>query len=297
MIVNSAALQGIYRSFKTIFNQALTSIKPRWERVATLVPSATKSEEYKWLGKIPRMREWIGDRVVQNLGAHDYTIKNKDWEATVGVDRNDIEDDSIGVYTPLVAALGQSAVNHPDHLVFALLHLGFTAKCYDGQPFFADEHQDGNEAVQSNKGTKKLSHDNYAAARAAMMSLKDEAGESLDIVPDLLVVSPANESMGRKILYSENLANGETNPWKGTAELMVMPLLSGYPNEWFLMDTTKPVKPLVFQRRKPPEFVALDNPNDQNVFMKREFIYGVDSRDNAGYGLWQLAYGSTGAEA
>ena len=36
---------------------------------------------------------------------------------------------------------------------------------------------------------------------------------------------------------------------------------------------------------------------DDNVFFEKKYIYGVDSRDNAGYGLWQLAYGSTGEEA
>ena len=44
------------------------------------------------------MREWIGDREIQNLSASDYTIKNKDYELTVGVDRNDIEDDTLGIY-------------------------------------------------------------------------------------------------------------------------------------------------------------------------------------------------------
>lgn len=44
------------------------------------------------------MREWIGDKVVKSLAAFNYTIRNKDWEATVEVDRNDIEDDQIMGY-------------------------------------------------------------------------------------------------------------------------------------------------------------------------------------------------------
>ena len=31
--------------------------------------------------------------------------------------------------------------------------------------------------------------------------------------------------------------------------------------------------------------------------MRNEFIWGVDARYNAGYGFWQMAYGSTGTEA
>ena len=31
--------------------------------------------------------------------------------------------------------------------------------------------------------------------------------------------------------------------------------------------------------------------------MEKKFVYGVDARGNAGYTLWQLAYGSTGTGA
>jgi phage major head subunit gpT-like protein len=63
-----------------------------------------------------------------------------------------------------------------------------------------------------------------------------------------------------------------------------------------LLDTTKPIKPLIFQQRKKPQIVAKNKATDDNVFFQKEYIYGVDSRDNAGYGLWQLAFGSTGKE-
>lgn len=64
MIINQATMQGVYTGFKTIFNQAFAAVKPMYDRVTTTVPSSAKAEEYKWLGKIPRMREWIGDRVI-----------------------------------------------------------------------------------------------------------------------------------------------------------------------------------------------------------------------------------------
>jgi phage major head subunit gpT-like protein len=294
VIVNQATLQAIYRSFKTIFAKALETAQPVYERIATVVPSSTREEEYKWLGKVPRMREWIGDRVVQNLAAYGYTIKNRDWEATVAVDRNDIEDDTIGIYTPLIQALGTSAALHPDELIFELLVNGFTQKCYDGEPFFSSNHVDGDQPAQSNMTNAALSEASYAAARSAMMSFKDEHGRPLKIVPNLLVVPPALEGVARKILMAETNVAGETNVWRGTAELLVAPELAGHDTMWFLFDTTKPIKPLIFQRRKAPEFVAKDDPSDTNVFMKKEFLYGVDCRDNAGYGLWQLAYGSTG---
>ncbi len=127
------------------------------------------------------------------------------------------------------------------------------------------------------------------------MSLKDDKGKaSLGIFPVLLVVGPKNEKMGKDIVVARTLANGQDNVYAGTAELLVVPELAENPEFWFLMDVSKPVKPLIFQQRKKPVFTSLDKPDDVNVFMRKKYLYGVDSRDNAGYGLWQLAYGSDG---
>lgn len=65
---------------------------------------------------------------------------------------------------------------------------------------------------------------------------------------------------------------------------------SGTP--WFLLDTSRALKPLIWQERIAPRFASLDRPEDENVFMRKEFIYGADARGNAGFGLWQLAFGS-----
>ena len=36
----------------------------------------------------------------------------------------------------------------------------------------------------------------------------------------------------------------------------------------------------------------MDNPDDPNVFNRKEFQYGVDGRSNVGFGFWQFAWGS-----
>ncbi|MCC5911327.1 MAG: Mu-like prophage major head subunit gpT family protein [Clostridiaceae bacterium] len=293
MIVNQATLQQIFIGFKTVFQKAFQSTEPSYKKIATVIPSSTRSEEYKWLGKVPRMREWVGDRVIQNLAAYDYTIKNKDFELTIAVDKNDIEDDTIGIYNPLFQEMGHAAAMHPDELVFGLLAKGFEAKAYDGKNFFDTGHKEGKAPSQSNKGVHKLTPETYGAARASMMSFKDEHGKPLKIKPSLLVVPPQLEGMARRILLAETI-NNETNIYKGSAEIHVEPELSENPNAWYLLDTTKSIKPLIFQQRKKPVFVAKDNVKDDNVFFQKEFIYGIDSRDNAGFALWQLAFGSTG---
>lgn len=218
MIINQSTVQAVYAGFSTVFNEAYGAVEPLHTKVAMVVPSSVREETYAWLGAFPKMREWIGERQIKNLSLHSYTIKNKDWEAAIEVDRNDIEDDAIGIYRPIMAELGRAAAAHPDELVFGLLKNGFTTACFDGQYFFDTDHPVGSGTVSNHGGG------------------------------------------------------------------------SGTP--WYLLDVSRAIKPLIFQSRREVEFVGKDMPDDENVFMRKKFIYGVDRRDNAGFGLWQLAYGS-----
>ena len=293
MIISSQNLRGIYIGFNTLFNKAFEEQKPLFERVATVTPSTTDVETYAWLGDIPGMREWIGEREIQNLAGSDYVIKNKDFELTVGVGRNAIEDDKIGLYNPSIQMLGQSAAMHPDELIFTLLKDGFTEKCFDGEAFFSTSHKIGENTV-SNKGTAKLTLDTYVAARSAIMSLKNSKGRALGLVPNLLVVPPALEGMARSITQSDFI-NGSTNTMKGTAEALIVPQLAGKDTAWYLLCTTRPIKPLIYQQRKKAKFVSKTAENDDNVFCHKTYLYGADSRGNAGFGFWQMAYGSDGS--
>lgn len=227
MNVNHANLATLYTAYRGNFQQGRIAARSQalWSKVATLVPSATASNEYGWIGDFPKMREWLGDRVVNGVKSHGYTVKNKDFELTIGVPRNAIDDDQYGVYSPMMDEMGRSVEFHPDELVFPLLAAGASTLCYDGQYFYDTDHPviDANGNIQSQ-------------------------------------------------------ANFDNNSGSGTL--------------WHLLDCSRSLKPVLYQERKKPDFVAKTAPTDDNVFHAKEFLYGVDSRDNVGYGFWQLAYGS-----
>jgi len=114
--------------------------KPVWNKVATLVPSTTAQNHSPWLGHFPQMREWIGERQIKNLKLYDYSITNKDFEATVSVPRNSLDDDSYGIFMPMMQEMGYAAATHPDEIVFDLITNGDTLNCFDGQAFFDQDH-------------------------------------------------------------------------------------------------------------------------------------------------------------
>lgn len=298
MIINSHTLQNIYVGFNTLFTKAFEDVEAQYTKVAMIVPSSGREENYTWLGQMPTLREWVDERTIQNLVASSYTIVNKQYELTISVSRNDIMDDQIGVYVPIVKNLGEEAKLHPDTLVFSLLDEGFSKTCYDGLPFFSDahpliEHKKNNKEKQSNYGTAALSPESYAAARAQMMGIRGSDGRILKIVPDTLVVPPQLEAVARSILFSD-LVNGSTNVYKGTCELLVAPELAEHGKQWYLLATRRGIRPLIFQEREKPHLISKTKEDDDNVFFTGNYLYGINARYNAGYGLWQLAYGSTG---
>jgi len=223
ILITPAVSAAIRQSFQTLFNQAFAGVKTYWPTVAMRVPSMTAEEVYAWLSAFPKMREWIGDRVIANLAASDYRIKNKPFELTIDLDEEEIEDEKIGLYSPIIAMGGDSCAKQPDELIFSLLLAGFDTVCFDGQFFFDTDH-------------------------------------------------PWTRTDG-SITSVSNFGGGAGAPW-------------------FLMDLSRPIKPLVFQDRKPLRFTALDKPDDANVFYKKKYIYGWDCRNAAGFGLWQLAFAS-----
>ncbi|MGE4442119.1 MAG: Mu-like prophage major head subunit gpT family protein [Desulfomicrobium sp.] len=300
MLINKASLEGLFISLKATFNKAFTTTTSTWQKIAMKVPSTTGQEDYAWLANFPKMRKWIGSKMVKALEGFKYSIVNDDWEATVEVDRNHFEDDVLGIYAPQAQMAGWSAAQLPDEIVYDLVNNGFTNKCFDDKAFFATDHKVGKSSV-SNKGTKALSaatlalaQGSYGAARTAMKKFTDEDGRPLNITPNILLVPPALGDTARLLMTVDKLEDGKPNPYKNTAEVVEDARLTS-DTAWFLLDISKPVKPFIYQERKAPVFVSQTNPEADDVFTRKKFKFGAEARAAGGYGFWQLAYGSTGA--
>ncbi|MBN2080905.1 Mu-like prophage major head subunit gpT family protein [bacterium] len=300
-LVTRDFLEATFTGFKSLFEKSFSAAEPLYPRLATVVDSTSDKESYNWLGNVPALREWTDERVPGALRTHEYEIPNRKYEATIEVDRETFEDDRLGQVKPRIEELALRAACHPDELVVGLLNGGFATACYDGAYFFDSAHSEGDSGTQSNLLSAALDPAGLEAAITAMMGFKDDQGKPLGVKPDTLLVGPDNFFTAREILNSVSIVvAGSTdvekpagNPLSGMLNLEVSPFVEA--GKWFVLATGYPVRPLIMQWRIRPEFTAVTDPSDEYVFSTDVFKYGVRSRLGAGYGLWYLAVGSSGA--
>lgn len=229
-IVTPPLIRALFTGFRNEFQNAMDAAQTSYEKIATVVNSTTASNTYGWLGQFPQLREWIGERQLKDMATHGYSIVNKLYEASVGVKRTDIEDDILGVYSPMFQEMGRASKVYPDEHCFGVLKSGQTSLCFDGQYFFDTDHPvfanvDGTGTVKS----------------------------------------------------VSNLLTPASSP--GPA--------------WYLLDTSRSLKPIIFQSRVAPELTSMTALDDERVFMADEYRFGVRARSNVGFGFWQMAVCST----
>ncbi|KZN57482.1 head protein [Pseudoalteromonas luteoviolacea CPMOR-1] len=221
MDITADVVRSIYTGVQTAFQQGRATYTPTWTQIATEVSSTTATEDYAWMGEFSRLREWIGDREVNKMAMHGYSLKNRKFEATEGILKDYIEDNTLGGVFKKFEDMGYAAASHPDELVYDCLAKGTQNLCYDGQPYFDPEH-------------------------------------------------PMGEGQNMKLV--SNIQDGTGVPW-------------------YLLDARRPLKPLIFQKRRDYKLTAkTDDGTSDRVFMADEYLYGVDARVNAGYGFWQQAF-------
>ncbi len=139
-VLNLQTIDAAFINWNTSFQKAVKRVAPKYSQVAMIIPSSTAENKYPWLDFTTKFNEWLNDRIIQTPSLNAFTIVNRHFENTVGIDRDVLSDDVIGAFSPLFERLGEDAAAFPDRLVFPLLKNGFTNLCYDGQPFFSAAH-------------------------------------------------------------------------------------------------------------------------------------------------------------
>jgi phage major head subunit gpT-like protein len=306
------------KAFQDGYEAAQAYSAPFWTRVS----SGTSQNVYGWLAQQLVAREWEGPRVVQNLSEHKHTIDNKSFEGTVEIDRDHIEDDSLGIFSSAVLPqLGAAAGQLEDQFFETIIRLnsGNGATAFDGKTLFADDHPNyapATDAVSGatvpttfdNKDALTFNATNLRTVWNKMTNQRGEDGRPMRIKPTHLLHAPQLRFEVATVLTSMTYAQMVTsdpgtgataqaygvatveNPMRGLVIPVECPGLADNGTFWALADFSKPIKPFVLQMRRPVQFVTQDRPDSPDVFSRKKFLYGFECRMGYGVSLPHLIY-------
>lgn len=280
------------------FMKGYDGVASFYPEFTTEIASNKSSEDYGWLGTTPQMQEWLDERAPKALNENWFSLKNKDYEATIAVSTNAIEDDQYGQIKVRVQGMANVAKKSYDK--FAVATIEANGACYDGQDFFDTDHEEGKSGVQSNIVTgAAFSANSLQSGITTMRGYKDDSWELCGINPTHVMLPSVLEWKGKEIL-DPTYVSVSTDPakavMKGALKLIVNPYLTGTDANasYYIMDLWGAVKPFIFQNRKAMQFVALDQATSPEVFMRKKIYYWVDARFAFGYGDWRYAMKLTG---
>lgn len=296
MSINISTLTSIYESVRALFAQIYDEQVPDYQTYAMEVPSGGQTEVHNWLGAIPSLKEWVGSRVIDKLSAFEYAVENRDWQATISIDRNAIEDDRVGLFRPVIEMLARQARNHPSQLALQVINNNPTG--YDGQPLFSASHSEGSSGTQSNiitgSGTNldQIIAD-LDAADARFASFRNDRGEPIMIGGRPLrvthVMCPPSLVGKFRTIQSAQLVQNTNNRWYQNLEVIVNPYLSDA-NDWIAMCLEHPVKPVLVQIRRAPQLQDFNAVvAETELFHNKRFLIGVDGRYAVAPAFWQTA--------
>jgi len=315
--VSSSALTTFFTQNEVKFGQALAAVDKWQPLLSTTMPSATTQNIYAWMQRLPIMRQWIGDRVINQVSTQNITIPNLPFEQTHALLKEDVMNDNFGVFNMNLQYMAMQAGKWPDQQLANYLINSAAATAatpvngYDGVPLYSTVHPalgagvagpvPGGLGNQSNLYVNTaLTYENFRIVRANMLNLKGSDNQPLYNQSDLLVCGPTLEGVARNILEADLVAGvnsvntaPQSNVQKGLCKVKVIQELSSMPNAWWLFCTTNVVKPLIWQLRQAPQFTYLVNPNDLNVFMSRQFVYGAEAWGAPAAALWFLTAAAT----
>lgn len=314
---DAAKIEAASIAFGTMLNNRLKKPEVLHTRFAKIMRTNKLLNRELWLDNVPKMRLWLGDKVLSMLRGESLSIVTRPHEASIMVPKGDIINDELGLYTDKINQLGDSYTWHLDEVFIGMLIAGLQGVAlgtsYDGQNLIDTDHTylgNGTGATYSNKVTGAFSATVYQNAVNLFMSMKDENGLPISPVAGRrmnLLHGPANRNAVRNVLQAENIIGStQTNLDKGTAVPVctewitsgavynvngVAITLTGL--EWFLIPEGSSA--VIIQIKRDPEFLAVDRGDDEFTFRTGKLLYGIESEDGAAYGMPQEIVGGPGA--
>jgi phage major head subunit gpT-like protein len=281
-----------------MFVAGYESIQALSQMFANRVVSSERTISYRGLGAAPRMREWLDEiqGAVFNTKVP-FPVTVRDWEASVEIPVSELQADRLGEYGMKMQQMGAFAKQHPDELIAALIVAAETTLCYDGQNMCDTDHAEGDSGTQSNLLTTGGDDDDIAdividlgTAIAAFQRFKDDRGRALRIgsAPDAVydvLCRPEVLPVFTQLATAEQIT-GTTSQWKGRIRPTGIPELTAA-DEWYILWTGGPVKPLIVQYQNEPSALKILGPDSEHATKTGRAFFTTQGNYTVAPGDWR----------
>lgn len=329
MPISPAQLNIFKSNTSLIAGAAYGETPTHYQEFCTTVPMGEAGQLVMgWTGMIAKPRLWTGPRVVIEAAPQTYVLIPKLFELTLGIDQFELADTggTGGIYYRQVPDMARQLKRQPDYwnrdLIEASGDYSSTAdqKGFDGLSYWNTAHPvdlyntgagtycndfTGGGVTINMSGTSvlvggALSLTSVATIREYMGTLKAEDGEAMGIVPDTLMHPSMLEMEVTTLLTaayfsppSYGLFTGQVgnvdNPGKRFGLKPLKNELLADPRKFYLLDTTKAIKPFLHVLRDATTMVTRFSPSDPIVFDEHKHLWGGWGRIAMGWGYSWLA--------
>lgn len=309
MALKKANEVAIQRGLTALFRDGYMKAAPHYPNVCLIRKSDGRDEGYANIGAVPGVREWTGERHFGQLAAGQFTITNKDWEVGVEIEKNDLDDDRIGMYSDIMMDLGEEMAFHPDKARLQLMVDGASTECWDGQYFYDTDHSWRSSGSQTNKvsqaaatGTSPTVEEFKTAVTTAinqMLALKRDNGEfwvrpTVGRLRDLMIEVPLALRDVAITAYEQQIAAegsiATSNVVIDRPQVVCSPLLGtagiGSDAVCYLHWLGGRMKPFIFQKRWDRARTDMQGWDDDRV---RAVQFMATNRYNFGYLAWMYS--------
>jgi len=289
------------------------------DRLSIEFPSDEEIEDYAWLGTPPGFSERKGERSIEDLREYFYQIRNREYDAGMGIKRKLIERNKTTQVDALIDDFAVRTGAHWIELLSALILAGTGStlgNCYDGQYFFDNDHSEGASGTQKNllTATEVTALDVTTATKPTpvesakailgvigyMMSYLDDHGKPMNSSARefLVMTSPVLWQFLAPGAYNRLVSSGETNPLMAVMEadnfnisIVSNPLLN-YTTQFTVWRTDAPLKPLIRQNEVDVDLQVIGE-GTEHWKKNHQMLIMAYARRAVGFGRWQYAAHAT----
>lgn len=302
--LGSRAIKGMY------FQKLEQATGGDWlDAVSNEFTSDQESETYPFLGQVPTMQLWKGERKAKVLRDDKFTIINDHFESTLRIEDSQRRRDKTSQLETRISEHVRRADSHWAALISTLIINGESTNGYDGQYYFDVDHDSGTGSNQSNDISVTISTFPAATTGSTTLPSPEEANWAVNAGIRSIISfvdeygEPVNEDASTFIVLcplslEPSIRSGLTNPrGTGLSEMDVprmniqvkgLARLATWTTKFVVIRTDSFIKPFIRQQEMPVRVAALAEGSDFH-FHNDAFLFGLDAWRQVGYGRWDLS--------